>query len=1185
MKKLLMFFFALVAATAAWAQGKCDFSTFNEKEVYTQDYLTTTSNADGWTAEYVMTHAGWNADSGEEEGKGHFSVYGEKYNVVSALVLNGNTTKTGKLTSPTLTGGCGTLSLNFAAVLSISNNQKLSLHVSVLQNDVVVNQFDVVREGVKQYEKFDWSQEVNVEGDFSIEIVNNCPSGLSKNKDRTSVWNVEWTGYPAAAGGKPVANLGELSNDKTYAIQNVNGGGYLTYTEGDAHVTLAGAETWLGNQNGGINEKWTVPFEGNNPNHLWQVVNVNDTYYLYNVGARAYVQFVKKSAYNSYDFSKEPKAIKVTDNGNGTFGFNTTGEPSEYLCITNGFAEAPCRWWKYDDDGSVFSIVEAEYPADNNVVDELNVAKQFAEALAAAKAQYEANTVYELSDNLFTDPAQFYSDWTEPNEGSVEGCCDGDPETFWHSNWSNGSVAPRTHDFFITLPEAVGGDMQFDMTRRKQAANDHILAFDVYASATASNKAADYTFVGTVETPFTSNTETVAGHFTVPEGTASVRFVIAHTYVEPTVPSERGYAHFAEFKLYVSALVPECFNAQNPKAAAAFAEALAQFEALTAPSLQDLEDLQAALAAYEAGDPLVAAIRLDGTDLYFSTTEVADHAQTTYSLAAEPEYFTFTPTADGGYVLQSESTGKYVGHSVTNSWDFSNNASTWYIADLEGNSTQILKNATEGFGTDDAWDGAGVYTDKNGSKQCYYLWAVEAKTALPKPDSFVYDMVLPADKEVVEELSVIRLTFPDKVQVVTAATVFDGVTVVNAAGESVTITAFSVDDASPNVVNITLAEPITEFGKYSITVPAQYIWNSKANFDAEDMGLSRGAVYNPEFTLNYVVATNPLPEVGKYYFIRNENFGKSNMLRYIGAGETPSQTAVAWLCSLNENGKYVFTNETGETLHFRGWADGGDAWEITPMYLLTDKDMERGKLPEEYVKPDVVVMRASHRDGKDRYLNVNLNTGNYDHGATLYAPWNSSYTSFFVFEEVTEWSGDKEDIVYTPATEVTEAADLVENFQVEFKHASSVEPSAFGLIGGVYDETGDIYGIIFSGVGYDLFGQAYAGRSNIKLNFQPLNTLDTPAAANVIKRIGDFATPAAGEVSVYFCPKSFAVDGKVVNMTLSFKQELSGNGGTTGIDTVNASESEAEVFDLFGRRVAAPVKGNLYIQNGKKVLK
>lgn len=1181
-----MFFFALAAATAAWAQGKCDFSTFNDGVVFTGDYITT-SNADGWTAEYVFVHAGWNEKTEVQEGAGHFGVYGDDYDVVSAVVLNGNTTKTGKLTSPTLTGGCGTLSLNYAGVLSLSGNQKLSLHVSVLQNGVAVQEFDVFPDDVVQYQKYEWSQEVNVEGDFSIVIVNNCPSQLAKNKDRASVWNVEWTGYTAAAGGKAVANLGELSNDKTYAIKNVNGGGYLTYTEGDAHVTLAGAETWLGNQNGGINDSWKASFKANEPDHLWQVVNVDDTYYLYNVGAKAYVQLVQNSGYKSYDFFKEPKAIKVTDNGDGTFGFNTTGGQLDYLCITNGMTEAPCRWWTVDDKGSVFSIVEAEYPADN-VVDELNVAKQFAEALAAARAQYEANTVYALSDNLFTDASQFYSDWTEtlPNEGSVSGACDGDPETFWHSRWSNGSVAPGTHDFFITLPEAVGGDMQFDMTRRSQAANDHITAFDVYASPVASNIAADYTSVGTVETPFTSNTETVTGHFTVPEGTASVRFVIAHTYVLPTVTGgERGYGHFAEFKLYTSMLDAACFNAQNPKAAAAFAEALAQFEALTAPSLQDLEALQAALAAYEAGDPLVAAIRYNDTDLYFSTTEVPDHDKTTYSLAAEPEYFTFTPTEDGGFVLQSESTGKYVGHSVANSWDFSDDASTWYIADLEGNPTEILKikspeDKKQGFGIDDAFAGAGVYTDK--PKQ---LWVVEAKTALPKPDSFVYDMVLPAEKEVVEELSVIRLTFPDKVQVVPAAATFNGVTVVNAAGESVTITEFSVDAASPNVVNITLAEPITEFGKYSITVPAQYIWNSKANFDAEDMGLSRGAVYNPEFTLNYVVATNPLPEAGKYYFIRNENFGKSSVVRYLGTEETPSQTAVAWLCSLDENGKYVFTNETGETLHFRGWADGGDAWEITPMYLLTDKDMERGKLPEEYVKPDVVVMRASHRDGKDRYLNVNLNTGNYDHGATLYAPWNSSYTSFFVFEEVTEWSGDKEDIVYTPATEVTEAADLVENFQVEFKHASSVEPSAFGLIGGVYDETGDIYGIIFSGVGYDLFGQAYAGRSNIKLNFQPLNTLDTPAAANVIKRIGDFATPAAGEVSVYFCPKSFAVDGKVVNMTLSFKQELSGNGGTTGIDTVNASESEAEVFDLFGRRVAAPVKGNLYIQNGKKVLK
>ena len=173
MKKLLMFFFALVAATAAWAQGKCDFSTFNGGLVSTQ-YITS-SNEDGWTAENAMVHAGWNADSGMAEEGGHFGIYGEDYDVTAAVVLNGKTSATGKLTSPTLTGGCGTLSLNYACVFSV---QKLSLHVSVLQNGVAVQEYDVVPENLVQKEKYEWSKDVNVEGDFSIEIVNNCPSAI-----------------------------------------------------------------------------------------------------------------------------------------------------------------------------------------------------------------------------------------------------------------------------------------------------------------------------------------------------------------------------------------------------------------------------------------------------------------------------------------------------------------------------------------------------------------------------------------------------------------------------------------------------------------------------------------------------------------------------------------------------------------------------------------------------------------------------------------------------------------------------------------------------------------------------------------------------------------------------------------------------------------------------------------------
>ena len=50
---------------------------------------------------------------------------------------------------------------------------------------------------------------------------------------------------------------------------------------------------------------------------------------------------------------------------------------------------------------------------------------------------------------------------------------------------------------------------------------------------------------------------------------------------------------------------------------------------------------------------------------------------------------------------------------------------------------------------------------------------------------------------------------------------------------------------------------------------------------------------------------------------------------------------------------------------------------------------------------------------------------------------------------------------------------------------------------------------------------------------------------------------------------------------------LNFNGTATGVNTVVLGENgvNAPVFDLSGRRVVAPVKGGVYIQNGKKFIK
>ena len=141
------------------------------------------------------------------------------------------------------------------------------------------------------------------------------------------------------------------------------------------------------------------------------------------------------------------------------------------------------------------------------------------------------------------------------------------------------------------------------------------------------------------------------------------------------------------------------------------------------PTYANYEVLNEAVQNPGGDDPTPAEagnyyIRLDGTDLYFSTTEVADNAQYTYSISAEKEAFVVTPSADG-FTIQSLDTDKFVGYNHTNTWDFSDDEDVWYIESFE-EPTAILKDGSQGFGVDDQFDGAGVYTDKIGQ-----LWVFE----------------------------------------------------------------------------------------------------------------------------------------------------------------------------------------------------------------------------------------------------------------------------------------------------------------------------------------------------------------------------------------------------------------------------------------------------------------------------
>ena len=161
--------------------GRDDFNTI----AWNSSYLARTSTA-GWVGENCAVQAGGAADANPV----FPSILGSSEDA-RAWVINGKTSAVGKITSPVITTGCGTLTFNYA--MAFSENNGFNFTVDILQNGVVVKSFDVVDADNTKFAVKTFNEDVNVAGDFQIVITNNCPSATNGNKDRYSIWDVMWT--------------------------------------------------------------------------------------------------------------------------------------------------------------------------------------------------------------------------------------------------------------------------------------------------------------------------------------------------------------------------------------------------------------------------------------------------------------------------------------------------------------------------------------------------------------------------------------------------------------------------------------------------------------------------------------------------------------------------------------------------------------------------------------------------------------------------------------------------------------------------------------------------------------------------------------------------------------------------------------------------------------------------------
>jgi hypothetical protein len=75
------------------------------------------------------------------------------------------------------------------------SDTKIKFRVDIKQNGEVVNTFTVDNSSAEKLKMYSHEEVVNVAGEFQIVFTNLSPSNNSKsNKDRTAIWDVEWTG-------------------------------------------------------------------------------------------------------------------------------------------------------------------------------------------------------------------------------------------------------------------------------------------------------------------------------------------------------------------------------------------------------------------------------------------------------------------------------------------------------------------------------------------------------------------------------------------------------------------------------------------------------------------------------------------------------------------------------------------------------------------------------------------------------------------------------------------------------------------------------------------------------------------------------------------------------------------------------------------------------------------------------
>ena len=324
-------------------------------------------------------------------------------------------------------------------------------------------------------------------------------------------------------------------------------------------------------------------YSDNSGTNGWKTVDETDPTFLWTLERQPDNNYILRNAANKLIFSDAEKSsakektitFDALSKVDGAYDFTWPMSTEEDVVVFNfRFSDQPANDYKYihanwhsggsgwggpmtvwcnttNDSGASEWYLE---PIDEAVAQEMlnaNYNYQFAQTLNEARSSI-AIAEDMKREKLITEADQFSSPFSQNDLGSRDGAdlsagalIDGKTSTFWHSVWSNGSVELGTHYLQIELPEEIGGDIEFDFSRR-EISSDHVTQWGIYGSNNPEGEKFSYEWIADINVPYGQQGESLVRFFTIEEGK---QYQYLRFYAEQTTGGN-GFFHLSEMQLY-----------------------------------------------------------------------------------------------------------------------------------------------------------------------------------------------------------------------------------------------------------------------------------------------------------------------------------------------------------------------------------------------------------------------------------------------------------------------------------------------------------------------------------------------------------------------------------------------------------------------------------------------------------